>query len=52
MVLVENVKPETIGAIVDHLIAEDNFDSLFTKITDVSPESDHLYPSGFFDSSN
>ncbi|CCF15418.1 protein [Brevibacillus laterosporus GI-9] len=52
MVLVDNVKPETIEAIVDHLIAEENFDTLFTKITDVSPESDHLYPLGFFDSSN
>ncbi|RAP27035.1 hypothetical protein C2W64_01181 [Brevibacillus laterosporus] len=52
MVLVENVNPETIEAMIDHLIAEDNFDTLFTKITDVSPESDHLYPAGFFDSSN
>ncbi len=52
MVLVENVKPETIEAIIDHLIAEDNFDTLFTKITDVSPGSDHLYPARFFDLSN
>ncbi|QDX93179.1 hypothetical protein EEL32_12235 [Brevibacillus laterosporus] len=50
MVIVDNIKAETIKSIIEQLITEDKFESLFTKIEDVSPESDHLYEEGFFDS--
>ncbi|CCF15437.1 putative uncharacterized protein [Brevibacillus laterosporus GI-9] len=49
MVIVDNIKAETITSIIDQLITEDKFESLFTKIEDVSPDSDHLYDEGFFD---
>ncbi|MCR8965342.1 hypothetical protein O0550_19390 [Brevibacillus halotolerans] len=49
MVIVDNIKTKTITSIIDQLISEDKFESLFTKIEDVSPESDHLYEEGFFD---
>ncbi|MBG9786697.1 hypothetical protein [Brevibacillus laterosporus] len=50
MVIVDNIKAETITSIIEQLITEDKFESLFTKIEDVSSESDHLYEEGFFDS--
>ncbi|ATO48823.1 hypothetical protein P4V86_02380 [Brevibacillus laterosporus] len=48
MVIVDNIKAETITSIIEQLITEDKFESLL--IEDVSSESDHLYEEGFFDS--
>lgn len=49
MVLIDIASRERILAVIDYLIENDEFESVFTRYSDVEPEDDHVYPEGFFD---
>ena len=48
MVLIDFVSRERIVEVINYLIENDEFHSVFSKYPDVEPEEDHLYPEGFF----
>ena len=48
MVLIDLVSRERIVEVINHLIENNEFNSVFTRCPDVEPENDHLYPKGFY----
>ena len=48
MVLIDLVSKERIYELINHLIDNGEFESVFTKYLDVDSEEDHLYPENFF----
>ncbi|OIK17212.1 hypothetical protein BIV60_00550 [Bacillus sp. MUM 116] len=48
MVLIDLVSRERIVEVIEYLIENDEFNSVFTRYPDVEPEEDYLYPEGFF----
>ncbi|WP_347178024.1 hypothetical protein [Sporosarcina thermotolerans] len=48
MVLIDIVSKERIYEVIDYLIENDKFESVFTRYPDVDVEDDYLYPEGFF----
>lgn len=48
MVLIDTASRERILEVIDYLIKNDEFESVFTRFSDVETEDDHLYPEGFF----
>lgn len=49
MVLIDTASRERILEVIDYLIENDEFSSVFTRYPDVEPEEDDIYPQGFFD---
>ncbi len=52
MVLIDIASRERIYEVIDYLIENDKFESVFTRYPDVDIEDDYLYPEGFFKMSN
>nr|WP_310179225.1 hypothetical protein [Neobacillus niacini] len=48
MSLIDFVSRERIVEVIEYLIENDEFNSVFTRYPDVEPEEDYLYPEGFF----
>lgn len=48
IVLIDFVSRERIVEIINYLIENDEFCSVFSKYPDVEPKEDHSYPEGFF----
>ena len=48
MVLIDVISRERIEKLIDHLIEQDNFQSVFNRYPDVDAEDDEHYPVGFF----
>jgi hypothetical protein len=48
MVLIDVISRERIEELVDHLIRQDNFQTVFKRYPDVKTEEDESYPAGFF----
>ena len=48
MVLIDIASRERIYEVIDFLIENDEFESVFTRYSDVDVEDDYLYPEGFF----
>ncbi|WP_308162621.1 hypothetical protein [Bacillus sp. ISL-7] len=49
MVLIDIASRERILEVIDYLIENDEFESVFTQYPDVETEEEHLYPEEFFD---
>ncbi|WP_409295370.1 hypothetical protein V1498_18815 [Peribacillus sp. SCS-26] len=50
MVLIDRVSRERINEVIDFLIANEEFESAFTRYHNVGTEDDDEYPEGFFTS--
>jgi hypothetical protein len=48
MALIDFASRERIVEVINYLLENDEFQSVFTRYPDVEPEEDHLYPEGFF----
>ncbi|KQL34416.1 hypothetical protein [Psychrobacillus sp. FJAT-21963] len=48
MVLIDIVSKERIYEVINYLIDNGEFESVFTKYTDIDSEEDYLYPKNFF----
>ncbi|WP_342663391.1 hypothetical protein [Paenibacillus harenae] len=48
MVLIDFISRERVEQLINHLIKEDEFQSVFTRYPDVDMENDEHYPEGFF----
>lgn len=48
MVLIDLISRERIEQVIQHLIEDDSFTTVFTRYPDVLPEDDEHYPAGFF----
>jgi hypothetical protein len=49
MVLIDTASRERILEVIDYLLENDEFGSIFTRYPDVEPEEDDIYPQGFFE---
>jgi hypothetical protein len=49
MVLIDTASRERILEVIDYLLENDEFVSIFTRYPDVEPEEDDIYPQGFFE---
>jgi hypothetical protein len=49
MVLIDIASRERILAVINYLIENDEFESVFNRYPDVEPGDDYVYPEGFFD---
>ncbi|WP_051404893.1 hypothetical protein [Bacillus cihuensis] len=52
MVLIDIASRERIYEVIDYLIENDEFESVFTRYPDVDVEDDYLYPEDFFKKRN
>lgn len=48
MVLIDVISRQRIELLIDHLIIQDNFQSVFKRYPDVDTDEDKIYPDGFF----
>ena len=48
MALIDFVSRERIVEVINYLIENDEFNSVFIRYPNVEPKDDHLYPEGFF----
>ncbi|MEH7074270.1 hypothetical protein [Neobacillus drentensis] len=49
MVLIDIASRSRILEVIDYLIENDEFESIFTQYPDVETDEEHLYPEEFFD---
>lgn len=52
MVLIDIASKKRIYEVIEYLIENEQFESVFTQYLGVEVEGDHLYPEGFFKSCN
>ncbi|EFQ5576696.1 hypothetical protein HZU95_000761 [Listeria monocytogenes] len=51
MILIDNTSRERVYEVIAHLMAQEEFETAFTKYPDVDKSEDYLYPTNFFKNS-